>query len=56
MNSKKVFEITYGDETESFVALVAAETMSKAVLYVEDNMGAVLYCSVVANGANVSIV
>lgn len=43
-------------KTENFVTtLVAAETMSKVVLYVEDNMGAVLCGSVVANGAIVSI-
>lgn len=56
MNSKKVFEITYTRGDEQFIALVASEKMSNAVMHVEDTGGAVLYCSVVANGEVLSIV
>ena len=56
MNSKKVFEITYTRGDERFIALVASEKMSNAVMHVEDTGVAVLHCSVVADGEVLTIV
>ena len=61
MTTKKVFEISYAveredNETLTNNALIAAETMSKAVEFAEYNFGPVLYCNVVCNGAPVTIV
>ena len=56
MNSKKVFEITYTRGDEYFIALVASEKMSNAVMHVEDTGVVVLYCNVVADGEVLAIV
>ena len=55
MNSKKVFEITYTRGDERFIALVASEKMSDAVMHVEDTGVVVINCFVVANGVALSI-
>lgn len=56
MYSKKVFEITYTRGDERFIALVASEKMSNAVMHVEDTGVAVLSCYVVADGEVLTIV
>ena len=61
MTTKKVFEISYAigredNETLTNNALIAAETMNKAVEFAEYNFGPVLNCNVVCNGAHVTIV
>lgn len=55
-SEKKVFEITYTRDDEMFIALVASETMSNAVMHVEDTGVVILNCSAVADGKVLTIV